>query len=220
MKKKQVLWMIGGGLLLLFLLFTVLVATVDLAPIGPNNSTVGFSTINAKIRDAIGINEGFYKITELLGMIAIAVAAGFAALGAVQIIKRKSPKRVDGDLFVLGGFYAVVVAAYALFEVVVINQRPVLVDGVLEASYPSSHTILTVCIMATAILQLHKRISKKPIRIASELVCGAILAVTVIGRLLSGVHWMTDIVGGALLSAALVVLYAAAVETLCQKKKD
>ena len=220
MKKKQVLWMIGGGLLLLFLLFTVLVATVDLAPIGPNQSTVGFSAINAKVRDAIGINDTFYAITELLGMIAIAVAAGFAALGAVQIIKRKSPKRVDGDLFVLGGFYAVVVAAYALFEVVVINQRPVLVDGVLEASYPSSHTILTVCIMATAILQLHKRISKKPIRIASELVCGAILAVTVIGRLLSGVHWMTDIVGGALLSAALVVLYAAAVETLCQKKKD
>lgn len=220
MKKKQVLWMIGGGLLLLFLLFTVLVATVDLAPIGPNQSTVGFSAINAKVRDAIGINDTFYAITELLGMIAIAVAAGFAALGAVQIIKRKSLKRVDADLFVLGGFYAVVVAAYALFEVVVINQRPVLVDGVLEASYPSSHTILTVCIMATAILQLHKRISKKPIRIASELACGAILAVTVIGRLLSGVHWMTDIVGGVLLSASLVVLYAAAVETLCQKKKD
>ena len=220
MKKNRILWIIGGGLLLLFLIFTVLVATVDLAPIGPNDSTVGFSAINAKIRDAIGINEGFYKITELLGMLALAVAAGFAALGGIQMIQRKSLKKVDVDLFVLGGFYAVVVAAYALFEVVVINQRPVLVDGVLEASYPSSHTILTVCIMATAILQLHKRIPQSAIRIPAELASGAILAVTVVGRLLSGVHWMTDIVGGILLSAALVVLYAAAVKTVCQKKQN
>jgi undecaprenyl-diphosphatase len=120
---------------------------------------------------------------------------------------------------VLGAFYALVICCYVFFEVVVINFRPVLVEGQLEASYPSSHTVLTVCIMGTAALQLHRLLqNKKPLRIGAEILAVLIAGVTVVGRLLSGVHWFTDIVGGLLLSAALLVLYVAVSKYVDRKK--
>jgi undecaprenyl-diphosphatase len=131
----------------------------------------------------------------------------FGILGLVQWIKRKSIRKVDYDIFVLGGFYIVTIAAYLFFESVVINYRPVLINGYLEASYPSSTTLLVMCVMPTAVMQFNSRIKNKVPRniIAAAII--VLIAFMVIGRLISGVHWFTDIVGGALLSAGLVTMY-------------
>lgn len=93
------------------------------------------------------------------------------------------------------------------FEFFVVNYRPVLIEGVLEASYPSSTTMLMMCIMPTAIMQFHHLISSKRLRNIVNAFCGIYASFMVIGRVLSGVHWFTDIVGGILLSATLVMLY-------------
>ncbi len=196
----------------LLALFSVLIAAVlliDVAPIGPNGSEIGLSTVNAAVFKAFGINMILYDITDWLGFVPLLTALCFAVLGLCQLISRKSLKKVDFDIIALGVFYIAVFAAYIFFEKLVVNYRPVLIDGVLEASFPSSHTMLACTIMGTAMYRLWNRIPMRKLRIFTVSVCGAVILITVAGRLISGVHWFTDIIGGLLLSGALILIYIA-----------
>ena len=206
-KKSSRLFWVGVGLLAVFVLWTVLIRFVDVEAIGPRQSSVGFATLNGYIHNLTGVNMSLYIITDWLGLVPIGVAFGFAVLGIVQCIKRKSLLKVDRSILTLGGFYIVVMAVYILFEIVVINYRPTLIDGYLEASYPSSTTILVMCVMPTAMMQLRTRIKNDLFRRCVMLTITVFITFMVIGRLVSGVHWITDIIGGALLSTAIVLMY-------------
>ena len=206
-KKNSRLFWVGVGLLAVFVLWTVLIRFVDVEAIGPRQSSVGFATLNGYIHNLTGVNMSLYIITDWLGRVPIGVAFGFAVLGIVQCIKRKSLLKVDRSILTLGGFYIVVMAVYILFEIVVINYRPTLIDGYLEASYPSSTTILVMCVMPTAMMQLRTRIKNDLFRRCVMLTITVFITFMVIGRLVSGVHWITDIIGGALLSTAIVLMY-------------
>ena len=198
---------ITAGLLTTFVLWTIGVRRIDLQAIGPNGTSVGFAALNGFVCKLTGVHMTIYTITDWLGLVPLCFVVGFAFLGLVQLIQRRSILKVDYSILVLGGFYILVMVAYLLFEVVVINYRPVLIDGRMEASYPSSTTMLVMCVIPTAMMQLNARVKNKTIQ---KTVLGILLAFTVfmvIGRLISGVHWFTDIVGGALLSAGLVMLY-------------
>lgn len=205
--KKMLVW--GVSLLWVFVLWTVLVRFVDVRAIGPRESLVGFATLNGYVHSLTGMHMSLYEITDWLGLVPIAVALGFAVLGLVQWIKRKSLLKVDRSILVLGGFYMIVIAVYIVFEMVVINYRPVLINGYLEASYPSSTTMLVLCVMPTAIMQLRVRIKNEILKRGVISAMLVFIAFMVIGRLLSGVHWFSDIIGGALLSAGLVMTYHA-----------
>ncbi len=194
-------------LLTAFVLWTVAICFVDVRAIGPKSSFVGFAGINGFVHNLTGVHWGLYNLTDWLGLVPIFVCMGFGILGLVQWIKRKSIRKVDYDIFVLGGFYIVTIAAYLFFESVVINYRPELINGYLEASYPSSTTLLVMCVMPTAVMQFNSRIKNKVLRNIIAVAIIAFIAFMVIGRLVSGVHWFTDIVGGALLSAGLVTMY-------------
>ena len=206
-KKNSRLFWVGAGLLAVFVLWTVLIRFVDVEAIGPRQSSVGFATLNGYIHNLTGVNMSLYIITDWLGLVPIGVAFGFAVLGIVQCIKRKSLLKVDRSILTLGGFYIVVMAVYILFEIVVINYRPTLINGYLEASYPSSTTILVMCVMPTAMMQLRTRIKNDLFRRCVMLTITVFITFMVIGRLVSGVHWITDIIGGALLSTAIVLMY-------------
>lgn len=199
---------IGVGFLAVFVLWTVLVSLVDVRGIGPKGSSVGFAGLNGYVHELTGVNFLLYTITDWLGLVPIATAFGFALLGLAQWIKRKSLWKVDRSLLTLGGFYIAVLAAYVFFEIVVINYRPVLIDGRLEASYPSSTTMLVMCVMPAAMLQLRDRIKNHAFRRCVMILIAAFIAFMVIGRLVSGVHWLSDIIGGAFLSTGLVMMYA------------
>jgi undecaprenyl-diphosphatase len=190
-----------------FVLWTVLVRFVDVRAIGPELSSVGFAALNGFVHELTGVNWLLYTATDWLGLVPIAVALGFAVLGLVQLINRKSLRKVDHSILALGAFYIVVMAVYTFFEIVVINYRPTLIDGYLEASYPSSTTMLVMCVMPTAAMQLNVRIKNTVLRRCAIIAIVAFTAFMVIGRLISGVHWITDIIGGALLSAGLVMIY-------------
>jgi len=190
-----------------FVLWTAIVCHVDVRQIGPQGSSVGLAGINQFVHSLTGVHFNLYHITDLLGLVPVGICFGFAALGLAQWIKRKHIGKVDFSILVLGSFYGITLAAYLLFERIVVNYRPVLIDGVLEASYPSSTTILTICVMSTAILQLHNRIKNRALKKIVSFAMTAFLIFMVIGRLLSGVHWFSDIVGGVLLSMGLVMLY-------------
>ncbi|MGN0350062.1 MAG: phosphatase PAP2 family protein, partial [Roseburia sp.] len=154
-----------------------------------------------------GVHMLLYTITDWLGLVPLCVVFGFAILGLFQMIKRRSLLKVDYSILVLGGFYIIVMAAYVFFEMFVVNYRPILVEGNLEASYPSSTTMLVMCVIPTAIMQFQSRIKNQRIRKIVACILIAFTVFIVVGRLVSGVHWITDIIGGALLSAGLVMLY-------------
>ena len=206
-KKNKKRLVLGVSLVVAFVLWTILVCFFDVRAIGPEGSSVGFATLNGFVHELTGVNWFLYTVTDWLGLVPIAVALGFAILGLVQLIKRKSLWKVDHSILALGVFYIVVMMAYIVFEMVVINYRPTLIDGYLEASYPSSTTMLVMCVMPTAAMQLNVRIKNTVLRRCAVITIVAFTAFMVIGRLVSGVHWITDIIGGALLSAGLVTMY-------------
>ncbi len=208
-KKSGRLFLVGTSLLISFVLWTMLILFVDVRAIGPNGSSVGFASLNQFVHEFTGVNMSLYVITDWLGLVPIGVAFGFAVLGLVQWIKRKSLLKVDRSILTLGGFYIVVIAVYFLFEIVVINYRPTLIDGYLEVSYPSSTTMLVMCVMPTAMIQLRARIKNNKFRRCIMFMLAVFIAFMVVGRLVSGVHWITDIIGGALFSTAIVLIYYA-----------
>lgn len=208
MKKKNLkslyasIFMLGA-----FVLWTIAVRFIDVRAIGPDGSSVGFATVNAFFHKLTGVHMSLYYITDWLGLIPIFVAMGFALLGLVQWIKRKQLSKVDYSIFVLGAFYIAVMTVYVLFEAVTVNYRPVLIGGILEASYPSSTTLLVMCVMPVAVMQLNRHIKNAVIRKRLRDFIIAFTIFMVAGRLASGVHWLTDIAGGVLLSAGLVMMY-------------
>ena len=219
-KKLKKYLIITGGLFLIFILFTVMVKTVDVQPVGPDRSKVGLASVNQCVFKFFGVNLLWYDITDWLGVFAIVFALGFAVLGLFQLIKRKSIQKVDCRILLLGVFYVMVIAVYLFFEVVVVNDRPIILSESLEASFPSSHVMFVNCIMATAMLQFHYYLRERKAWLwMSDIVSVLIITATVIGRLISGVHWFTDIVAGILLSSVLIALYCSALLYFASKNR-
>ena len=209
MKRKS--FYSGLGLLALFIIWTVALGFVDVGEIGPQGSSVGFATLNKMIHNITGVHMSLYTITDWLGLVPICFIMGFGILGLCEWIKRKNLFKVDFSILTLGGFYIIVMVAYIYFEMFVVNYRPILINGILEASYPSSTTMLVMCVMPTAIMQFNSRIKNSGFKKCVNILITTFIAFMVIARLLSGVHWFSDIIGGALLSGGLVMIYYAIV---------
>lgn len=204
-------------LVLLFLFFTLAVMNVDVQAIGPEGSEVGFAFINGPVHDALPYSGFFYKLTTFLGYLALLAVLGYGALGVMQLVKRRSLKKVDGQLILLGAYFVLVLACYVVFEKLPINYRPVILDEGLEASYPSSHTMLALCVFGAMMVPYPQLISQEKLGYVRTAAC-VLMVVSVAGRLLSGVHWLTDIVGAVLLSAALLSCYMAALSIMAHKQ--
>lgn len=206
MKKSKSL-IISIGLFIIFVILTILLKIVDVKGIGPNDSKVGFAFLNGHFQKLIGFNRIFYKITEVLGIVSLLIVLIYGLIGLIELVKTKNFKTVDKNLYKLLGFYIVVLIFYVFFEKVVVNYRPVLLitnDYLLEPSYPSSHTILSLCVCGSAII-INKNLYKKYSFLKIVSIISLVLMLLIpIGRLFSGVHWLTDIIGGVLLSSSLL----------------
>lgn len=190
-----------------FVFFTVLLKFVDVQAIGPESTKVGFATLNLAVNNFFGLKMFWYNFTDWLGVVPVFIAFSFAVFGFIQLIKRRSLLKVDKQLLLLGGFYLIIISFYIFFEKVIINYRPVILGVHPEASYPSSHTMIVICFLESAIMILKHYIKNPKIFLWVKIIFRIIIAITVSGRLLSGVHWATDIAGGILLSLALVEFY-------------
>lgn len=217
-KNGKKLLILGIALLVMFAIWTWLVQCVDLQPAGPGGTEIGFATFNCWFHSITGVHMAIYTITDWSGLVPILVCMAFGGMGLAQLIKRKSLFKVDRDLIFLGIYYVVVIWGYLIFEMIPINYRPILIDGMLEASYPSSTTLLVLSVMPTLIFQVNRR-SANPV--LKEIVRGLTVlfsAFMVIGRLIAGVHWFTDIVGAGILSTGLYCLYKAMALLFCDDK--
>lgn len=207
----------GAALLAAFAIWTILVQHIDVRPVGQAGTSIGFATLNTWFHQLAGVHMALYEITDLLSVIPLGICLGFGGLGAAQLARRKSLLRVDPDILLLGVYYLLVICAFLLFEAFPINYRPILIDGALEASYPSSTTLLVLSVMPTLKYQVDRRTKRAWVRgIVSALVF-AFSTFMVVGRLIAGVHWATDIVGGALLAAGLFMMYRSAVSAVDAK---
>ena len=206
MNNKKRNFLISGILLLIAITFTIFVKVVDVKQIGVNNSSIGFATLNQFIFETTGVNMIWYHITDWLGLIPVFMAIVYAFIGLIQFIKRRSIFKVDKEIILLGLYYIIVIALYVFFEKVIINYRPILMNGFLEASYPSSHTLMTICICGSSILINKKLFNNKITKVINYLSI-IIITITVVGRLISGVHWFTDIIGGILISSGLLMTF-------------
>ena len=208
----------GVGLLTAFMLWTILLRVVDVQAAGPDGTRIGFAAFNVRVHRLTGVHMGLYTITDWLGLVPILICLCFGVLGLVQLVRRRSLLRVDADLLLLGLYYLLVIAAYLVFEMIPINYRPVLIEGRLEASYPSSTTLLVLSVMPTLRFQIDRRAGEPFLRKAAAVFAAVFSAFMVIGRLVSGVHWATDIAASVLLSAGLFLLYRAAVRFADEKR--
>lgn len=216
LKKKNII--ISICLIMLSVIYTILVKYVDVAPIGPKASSVGFSTLNKFVFNFLGRSNIWYNITEVLGMISILIALFYALIGLYKLIKNKSILKIDKEIIILGIFYFVVLLVYLFFEKVIINYRPILVKGVLEASYPSSHTMLSICICLSAMIINNKLYKNMRISKIINTLSIIIMITTTIGRLLSGMHWVSDILGGIIISICLSYIFKTVIYSLNEEE--
>ena len=204
MKKKLI---ISISLLCLYVLFTISLLFIDRAAIGPNDSVVGYATLNNWFHNLTGVNWLLYDLTDYGGIPPIIMGIGFGILGFIELVKRKSIIKVDFELIMLGILYLVTFVIYLLFEFMVINYRPVLINGFLEASYPSSTTFLSITFMLSSLIPIKKYIKNVNLERIFVFIAYAYMTFLVVGRVLSGVHWLTDIIGSLLLGFSLIELY-------------
>ena len=205
----------GWILLIAFLVLLLLVLKIDVRPIGPENSEVGFAFLNGPVHDLLGFKKIPYTISKLSGALTLLAAAGFAMLGVLQLIQRRNLFEVDRDILLLGALYVLTLILYIFFDKVPINYRPIILDEGLEPSFPSTHSMLALVICGTGMMQVDRRLKGSPYKGIAIDVLGILMIITVLCRLLSGVHWFTDILAGVLLGASLVCFYAALEERLC-----
>ena len=203
--------LVGSALLTAFALWTVLVQCVDVQPVGQSGTDVGFAMFNVWFHGMTGVHMVLYAVTDWLGLVPIVICLCFGGLGAVQLVKRRSLFGVDTDLILLGCYYLLVIFSYLFFEMVPINYRPVPIEGVMEASYPSSTVLLVLSVMPTLQFQVDRRSQSPVFRNAARVFAIAFSAFMVAGRLFAGVHWFTDVIGSVLLAPGLFMMYQSAV---------
>ena len=209
MKTNKRLFFTGMAFIILFALWTVLIQIIDVKSIGVNGTDVGFATINSRFHSLIGVNMTLYSITDWAGLVPIFVCMLFGVTGLFQAVKRKSLIKVDSDIIILGVYYVIVILCYLIFEMIPVNYRPILINGIMEASYPSSTTLLVLCVMPTLVFQVKNRVKNVTFKTIICIITILFSVFMVAGRLISGVHWVTDIIGSVFLSAGLYNLYKA-----------
>ena len=203
-----------------FIIWTIMIQNIDVQPVGQNGTNIGFATFNQWFHHLTGVHMTLYIITDWLGLVPLFICLIFGGIGLFQWVKRRSLLKVDCDIILLGIYYAIVILGYFIFEMTPINFRPILINGFLESSYPSSTTLLVLSVMPTLIFQSERRLKNAAARKVIRILTILFSAFMVIGRLYAGVHWFTDIVGAVLLSTGLFGLYKTVVLLYCKEKTD
>ena len=218
MKKNGNKELVTGGLLLLaFCVWTAMIQLVDVQPIGQNGTLVGFAALNRWFHEKTGVHMAVYTVTDWLGLVPVFICMVFGGVGLAQWIKRRSLWKVDKDFLFLGIYYVLVIFGYLIFEMIPINYRPILINGFMEASYPSSTTLLVLSVMPTLSFQVKRRVGHAAVKKAVSIFVILFSAFMVLGRTVAGVHWLTDIIGSVLLSAGIFDIYKAIVLRYCNE---
>ena len=217
-ERSKKLLFTGILLIVVFAIWTLLIQVVDVQPIGQNGTNIGFATFNIWFHELTGVHMTIYTITDWMGLIPVFVCMIFGGIGLGQWIKRRSLLKVDRDILFLGIYYVIVIFGYLIFEMIPINYRPILIEGVMEASYPSSTTLLVLSVMPTLTFQMNRRMKNMAVCKMLSILTILFSSFMVVGRWICGVHWFTDIIGSIILSTGLFCVYKGVVLSERSKK--
>ena len=177
--------------------------------------------MNDAIFDFFGTNVIWDKVGDVLLILVLAAVAGFALAGLTQLIKRKSLKKVDSEILAMIPSLVLMVAIYFVFEKVwILNYRPVMVNGVAEPSFPSTHTLVAVTVLGMIMLALPKYIKEKKTRTLIDVALLIVMAVMAFSRVASGMHWATDVLGGIVFGIDLVLVYGGALRVIKERRHE
>lgn len=205
--KLKISAILSGVLTLCFILFTILVKFVDTAYVGITGKKIGLSSLNAVFYNKIKVSDLFDKLSDVLMIISIAAVALIAVISIIQLVKRKSLKMIDREIYAFAIVLALMACIYVLFEVIDLNFRPILIGGKVEASYPSSHTMLALTVFMCIMVYCLSNLKSKKYKIISSSILGVVIIAVVLFRVLSGMHWVTDIIASIILSLMLTSYY-------------
>lgn len=201
MKKRYLI--ISCASLLLFLLFLIMLYTVDVKNIGAGVTKVGLCFINN--HSFMASNASMWdKISDVCMYLGIGVIGALFILGVVQLIQRKNILKVDKEILVFGCLVVLMIIIWLFFDkVLIVNNRPILVDGKVECSFPSTHIMITSFALLSGSYYLFKKINKKHLTIIMYVASAIIVTICFLGRVLSGMHFLTDAVCGLLMGLFL-----------------
>lgn len=212
MKKSGKKLLIAGIIMMAaFALWTALIQIVDVQPVGQKGTNIGFASLNCWFHRLTGVHMAIYSVTDWLGLVPIFICMFFGGIGFVQLVKRRNLFKIDADIILLGIYYIIVILGYLIFEMIPVNYRPILMEGFMEASYPSSTTLLVLSVMPTLSFQVNRRMKNPTIKNVINTVVALFSLFMVVGRIIAGVHWLTDIIGSIILSAGLYLIYKSSV---------
>ena len=188
-----------------FVVLTVTLLCVDVqsAATGP----IGWATINLWWRDLLGVQNIWHLISDIIVGVTLLALVGMLVWQFVIILRGKSLRALTLRWWVFDITIIVLGLCYLLFQFVVINYRPIVLDGIAEVSYPSSHILLVATLWPLILCMCRQGIKSLTWR-RILLICGWLMLVLgVIARLCCGYHWFTDVLGALLLSTVLVTWF-------------
>jgi len=204
-KKKNLTVAISLGIL--FVALTLSLLFIDVKVINETDKEIGLAFIN-KLSNNVSYNEFLDKISDIFMILSIGFILFLAIKGLVQLVKRKNILKVDKEILVFGGVVVLMAVLWITFDrLFIINYRPILIDGELEASYPSTHIMIVTFTMLSSIDLLIKYIQNKKIRYTSSVTVWLCIGLTIVLRFASGMHWISDCLGGFILGAILYYVY-------------
>ncbi|MBP5445901.1 MAG: phosphatase PAP2 family protein [Acholeplasmatales bacterium] len=200
----------------LFIIMLILLLFVD------KSDEVGLSGFNKLYSH--DYNKALDIISDILFYIVILIFVASIIFFIYKLIKVKDVKKVDYRFYIyyLVAFLAVLI--WILFDFVIkINNRPNVIDGQVESSFPSTHVFLTTYILLPLTTFFFKKDRERnPEKIDLDTII-TVIAFVVIGaefvlRFWSGMHWLTDCICGLLLGVFLFGLYYFLISLIKDKK--
>ena len=198
MKKILNKYLIVGIVFIFLFLLLMILLNFNKANLGETNTPVGLSSINKLfVTNYVDIYNSMSQVGLYLSFIII---AGFAITGFYQLIKRKSLFKVDLDIILFGVGVIVLIITWLLFDkVIAYNYRPIYVNKNLEGSFPSTHVLFTTFVLVSAFGISLNREKNNFYNLAILVIAILVITLTSLCRVLSGMHWATDVLGGLLL---------------------
>ena len=155
------------------------------------------------------------KATDIMVATAIATSIIFFVMGVTQWFKRKSFKKIDKPLLALIVPYVLVAITYIVFDYIfILNTRP---DGSGEASFPSTHTLITTTFFLCAAIAIPYYVKQKSIIALLDVIMLASIILVPVGRVLANKHWVSDCIGALIFSVIFAGIYLIIVKKICKK---
>ena len=190
-KKKIINCIVSGVLLLLFLIITSLVITNNISWFDDSiyNFLIGLRSN--------GLDFIFKTITHLGDTIVILIIVTIMLI----FLNKK-------DRIILGSTTILTVGLNQGIKHLLRRPRPEHLRLIKQGgfSYPSGHSMIAICVYGIMIYLINKKIKNKKIKIALSILLTLLILAIGISRIYVGVHYPSDVLGGFLLSLAILIL--------------